>query len=143
MDHCGRFGCLETVASVPAILRRAFHLAVEQQTRIPQSIEAIATSAAEGDAMALGVVRSAGRALGAAIASLTGALDIRRIVVLGSATVLGEPWFEAMRDEARRRTLATLARETEIVNGGPGDDAVLLGTCALLLTNELGLTVRR
>jgi len=141
--HCGRFGCLETVASVPAILRRAFVLAVEQRSRIPQSIEAIANSAAGGDELALGVVRSAGRALGGAIASLTGALDIRRIVVLGSATVLGEPWFSAMRDEASRRTLATLARETEIVDGGPGDDAVLLGTCALLLTRELGLTVRR
>jgi predicted NBD/HSP70 family sugar kinase len=141
--HCGRFGCLETVASVPGILRRAFFLAKDEGARIPQSIEAIASAAAEGDELALGVVRSAGRALGAAIASLTGALDVRRIVVLGSATVLGEPWLEAMRDEARRRTLATLARETEIVNGGAGDDAVLLGTCAMLLTRELGLTVRR
>jgi predicted NBD/HSP70 family sugar kinase len=141
--HCGRFGCLETVASVPAILRRAFFRAREEHARIPQSIEAITQAASEGDELALGVVRSAGRALGAAIASLTGALDVRRIVVLGSATVLGEPWLEAMRDEARRRTLATLARETEIVNGGLADDAVLLGTCALLLTRELGLTVRR
>jgi predicted NBD/HSP70 family sugar kinase len=131
------------VASVPAILHRAFDLAVEQRTRIPQSIEAIAIAAAAGDELALGVVRTAGRALGGAIAGLTGALDIRRIVVLGSATVLGEPWLEAIRDEAGRRTLATLARETEIVSGGPGDDAVLLGTCALLLTRELGLTVRR
>jgi N-acetylglucosamine repressor len=141
--HCGRFGCLETVASVPAMLRRAFELAAAERSRIPQSIEAIATAAAAGDELALGVVRSAGRALGAAISSLTGALDVRQIVVLGSATVLGEPWFEAMRDEAARRTLATLARDTEIIDGGPGDDAVLLGTCALLLTRELGLTVRR
>ncbi len=141
--HCGRFGCLETVASVPAILRRAFQRAREDHARIPQSIEAIAQSAADGDELALGVVRSAGRALGAAVASLTGALDVRRIVVLGSATILGEPWLEAIRDEARRRTLATLARDAEIVNGGPADDAVLLGTCAMLLTRELGLTVRR
>jgi N-acetylglucosamine repressor len=141
--HCGRFGCLETVANVPSILRKAFFLAAEQGTRIPQSIEAVATAAADGDETALGVVRSAGRALGAAVASLTGALDVRRIVLLGSATVLGEPWLEAIRDEASRRTLATLARETEIVNGGTGDDVVLLGTCALLLTRELGLTVRR
>ncbi len=141
--HCGRFGCLETVASVPAILRRAFFQAADSGARIPQSIEAIAASAVAGDELALGIVRSAGRALGAAIASLTGALDVRRIVVLGSATVLGEPWLEAIRDEAQRRTLATLARETEVVNGGPADDAVLLGTCAMLLTRELGLTVRR
>ncbi len=141
--HCGRFGCLETVASVPAILRRAFFQAADSGARIPQSIEAIAASAVAGDELALGIVRSAGRALGAAIASLTGGLDVRRIVVLGSATVLGEPWLEAIRDEAQRRTLATLARETEVVNGGPADDAVLLGTCAMLLTRELGLTVRR
>ena len=141
--HCGGFGCLETVASVPAILHRAFDLAVERQVRIPQSIDAIAASAANGDELALGVVRSAGRALGGAVAGLTGALDIRRIVVLGSATVLGEPWLEAIRDEARRRTPATLAWETEVVNGGPAEDAVLLGTCALLMTRELGLTVRR
>jgi hypothetical protein len=57
--------------------------------------------------------------------------------------VLGDPWLEAMRDEAQRRTLATLARDTEIENGGAADDAVLLGICALLLTRELGLTVRR
>jgi predicted NBD/HSP70 family sugar kinase len=141
--HCGRFGCLETVASVPAMLRRGFDEAVAAGTRIPQGIEAIAASAAAGDEMALGVARSGGRALGGAIAALTGALDVRRIVLLGTATVLGEPWLEAVRDEAQRRTLATLARETEIVSGGTGDDAVLLGMCALLLTRELGLTVRR
>ena len=141
--HCGRFGCLETVASVPAILRRAFVSAAEHGARIPQSMDAIAAAAAAGDDLALGVVRSAGRALGSAIASLTGALDVHRIVILGCATVLGEPWFEAIRDEARRRTMVPLGRDMEVVNGGPADDAVLLGTCALLLTRELGLTVHR
>ena len=49
----------------------------------------------------------------------------------------------AIRDEATRRSLGPLARETRIVDGGTGDDLTLLGACALLLTSELGLTVHR
>ncbi len=56
-------------------------------------------------------------------------------------TVLGEPWLEAVRDEATRRSLGPLARETRILDGGIGEDLTLLGACALLLTDELGLTV--
>ncbi len=64
-------------------------------------------------------------------------------MVHGSVTVLGEPWLDAIRDEATRRSLGPLARETRIVDGGTGEDLTLLGACALLLTSELGLTVQR
>ena len=81
--------------------------------------------------------------MGAAIANLIGILDVREIVVHGSVTQLGEPWLAAIRDEATRRSLGPLARETRIVDGGVGEDLTLLGACALLLTSELGLTVHR
>ena len=64
-------------------------------------------------------------------------------MVHGSVTVLGEPWLDAIRDEATRRSLGPLARETRIVDGGSGEDLTLVGACALLLTSELGLTVQR
>ena len=70
-------------------------------------------------------------------------LQVRHIVVHGSVTVLGEPWLDAIRDEATRRSLGPLARETRIVDGGSGEDLTLVGACALLLTSELGLTVQR
>lgn len=136
--HCGRFGCLETVASAPAILRAAAAAGLHAT-----SIPALATAAAEGDETALEISRAAGRALGAAISNLIGILDVREIVVHGSVTALGEPWLAAIRDEATRRSLGPLARETRIVDGGIGEDLTLLGACALLLTRELGLTVHR
>ena len=136
--HCGRFGCLETVASAPAILRAAEAAGVPAPT-LPE----LAAAAADGDETALAVTRAAGRALGVAIANLIGILDVREIVVHGTVTALGEPWLAAIRDEATRRSLGPLARETRIVDGGVGEDLTLLGACALLLTRELGLTVHR
>ncbi|MEO8438086.1 MAG: ROK family transcriptional regulator [Chloroflexota bacterium] len=136
--HCGRFGCLETVASAPAILRAAEAAGLKTKT-----IADLGAAATAGDEAALAVVRAAGRALGAAIANLIGTLDVRAIIVHGSVTALGEPWLAAIRDEATRRSLGPLARETRIVDGGIGEDLTLLGACALVLTSELGLTVHR
>jgi N-acetylglucosamine repressor len=140
--HCGRFGCLETVASAPAILRAA-EVAGVTGTANELTLADLAAAARAGDETALGVVRAAGRALGTAIANLIGILDVREIVVHGSVTALGEPWLSAIRDEATRRSLGPLSRETRLIDGGPGDDLTLLGAAAMLLTRELGLTVHR
>ncbi len=131
--HCGRFGCLETVASAPAVAKAAGVDTIEQ---VVERLE-------QGDDQALAAVRAAGRAIGASLAGLTGALDVRHIKILGPAVCLGEPWFTAIRDEAARRSLGPLGREVRIVDGGVGEDATLLGASALLLTRELGLTVHR
>ena len=135
--HCGRFGCLETIASAPSILRAADAAGLDTGG----SLARLAEAAAQGDERAVTISRAAGRALGSAIANLIGTLDVRRIVIHGSVTALGEPWLEAVRDEATRRSLGPLARETRILDGGVGEDLTLLGACALLLTDELGLTV--
>ena len=111
--------------------------------RAPTDLQELVDRTTAGDDRVLPVVLAAGRAIGAAIAGLTGALDVRHITIVGSATALGEPWFAAIRDEAGRRSLGTLARDTRIVDGGTGEDVTLLGACALLLTRELGLTVHR
>jgi predicted NBD/HSP70 family sugar kinase len=136
--HCGRRGCLETVASAPAVVRAASAAGLKVQT-----LADLRALAGAGDATALAIIASAGTALGIAIAHLVGVLDVGEIVVHGSMTALGEPWLSAIRAEATSRSLGPLVRETRVIDGGLGEDLTLLGAAAILLTRELGLTVHR
>jgi N-acetylglucosamine repressor len=148
--RCGRYGCLETVASSRAILHRATDAAKEDPSSILGArlrdtrelrLEDVASAAASGDEAARGIVLAAGRALGKAIASLIGVLDIERVVLHGSVVVLGESWLQAVREEARRGSLPLLTRDVAIEVAEPLDDPVVMGASALLLTAELGISV--
>ena len=149
---CGRFGCLETVASSRAILRRATELAHARTNsmlgarlgaRGELRLQDVAASLNSGDEETRRIVVSAGRYLGQVIGGLIGVLDVERIVLHGSVTSLGEPWLEAVRDEAGRRSLGLLARDVSIELAAPIGDPVVMGASALLLTAELGLAVGR
>jgi N-acetylglucosamine repressor len=150
--RCGRFGCLETVASSRAILARATeaarrapdsHLGRRLAARGTLDIADVRAALDDGDDDARAIVASAGRFLGKAVAGLIGALNINRIVLLGSVAALGDEWLAAVRDEASRRSLGMLAAQTRIELGRTAEDVVVLGASALLMTRELGLVPAR
>ena len=107
------------------------------------TIDDVAAALAAGEEDARRIAAAAGRWLGRTVAALIGTLDVRHVVLLGSVTHLGDPWLEAVRDEAARRALGLLARETRIEVGGAAEDTVLLGASALLMIRELGLVPAR
>ena len=146
--RCGRFGCLETVASSRALLARATEHATENPgsflgARLAQNgdlrLADLEAGLVAADEPSRRLVVAAGRYLGQVIAGLIGILDIERIVLHGSVAGLGETWLEAVRDEARRRSLVLLGREVRIETAEPNGDLVVMGASALLLTAELGL----
>ena len=150
--RCGRLGCLETIAgsrgieelaAVRAPLRPDSALAATLADRGAIVLDDVAAALAADDPLAAEVVETAGRALGRAIASLIGVLNVERIVLLGPVTELGEPWLAAVREEARSRSLGLLADRTELVVGERTSDVVLLGASALLVARELGLSLAR
>ncbi|HEY4384110.1 MAG TPA: ROK family transcriptional regulator [Ktedonobacteraceae bacterium] len=77
--HCGRYGCLETVAGRGGILMEAQRLS-SMVTTMPQVIEA----AREGDAACKSVLARAGKYLGFALAGLVNSLNPSLIVLDGS-----------------------------------------------------------
>lgn len=135
--RCGRTGCLETVASLPATLERV-RLALDDGT-CPDLARAVGAFQGGHAGVRAAVLESAvhlGRALGALIDTL----DIRHIVLIGPMTGFGDAWLETVREEAVRTALPLLAEPTRITLGNLGPDVEELGAAALLMTAELGLS---
>ena len=146
--RCGHYGCLETITSSRAIVRRAQgiakndpHSTLYQFVATPEEINTdIALQALEaGDEALQRIIAEVGHYLGIAVASLVGALNVERIVIAGSVARFGQTLLEPIRLEIGRRSLAALADETRIEVTSLGPDIVILGAAALLLTHELGL----
>jgi N-acetylglucosamine repressor len=134
--RCGNRGCLETVASSRAIFQSLSDGPPESPRRsLATTLEAFSS----GDSKVRQVVLEAGRQLGAALAGVIGALDIHRIVLTGPVTAFGSAWLDALRESMASRALQRLSGQTTVELGVLGEDAVLLGASALLLTRELGL----
>ena len=136
--RCGRTGCLETVASLRAMVSaaRAAQPAVRDEASLIQALHS-------GDDAVRAVVLRAARALGLAIGALIGALNVNTVLLIGPATELGEEWLAAVREQALGSVLPHMARDTRIELGAARANDVLIGASALLMTRELGLSLAR
>jgi len=132
--RCGRIGCLETIASMRAMVGAANRL-------VPEVVDDATLVAAlkDGNDKVRSVVVHAGAMLGMAIAAVIATVNVNHVVVVGPAAALGDVWLTAIRQRAVASTLPLLAGATTIELGAAHDDVVLLGASALLMTHELGL----
>jgi N-acetylglucosamine repressor len=146
--QCGNFGCLETVASTRAIVRRAHAIAknnpdslLYQFAATPEMVtfDTVLQMFDAGDEVARQVMREVGQSLGIAAANLVGVLGSCRILIAGQVTGFGPFLIDTIREEMVKRALPSLARNTEIGFVSLGSDIVLRGASALLLSHELGL----
>jgi N-acetylglucosamine repressor len=143
--RCGGRGCLETVASLRAVLERAQALAPESPDSTlsgsPVTRSALLAAFAAGDALARSVVLESARPLGGVLGAMIGTLGARKIVLVGAMTAFGQPWLDAVRAETQRSALALLVEQAEIDLGTTGSDVVELGAAAILMASELGLAL--
>lgn len=132
--RCGRIGCLETVASVPEILRRAGIDATAEA-----GLNGLASRAAGGDAEATALIREVGRSVGHALVALVHTFNPRRVLLGGTAACLGSLLLDAVTVGLQEMALPALTAVTEIEMAELGRDGGLLGAAALVALQEIGI----
>ncbi len=126
--RCGNRGCLETVASVPALLGilRPVH-------GDGLGLQAMLELAGEGDPGALRVINDAGRAVGHALGDLCNSLNPAAIIVGGDLSAAGTPLLSGIRESVDRHAQPGAAEAVTVKRGVLGDRAEVLGALTLVI----------
>lgn len=139
--RCGNYGCLETVASVQAVIRRVRALSSQPVSAGSSlasaeiNLKTICQALEAGDSRVREIVLESAYYMGIAISALVGSLNIQKIVLSGDMTCFGEPWLQFIRETINQKALSRLARDTRVEVGQLGRDSVLLGASAMLANN--------
>ena len=133
---CGNFGCLETVASIPAIMRSVG----ADPERDPW--DALALSPVVGEERLRNALHQAGRHLAGVLAHAAGLLGITRIVIAPEIRNAGEALIDGVREGLIGRVLPATADLIEVELSSLGADLVIAGAASAVLTDRLGVVLR-
>ncbi|WP_041289911.1 ROK family protein [Kribbella flavida] len=126
---CGRRGCLEAVAGMPAILAR-LEPADAPETDPQLRTEQLVRRAEEGDTATLKALAEVGGLLGRGISVLVDLLDPELVVLGGSYAGLGRWLVPAIEQELADGALVTVSGRCRVVVSTFGHDATSIGAVA-------------
>jgi predicted NBD/HSP70 family sugar kinase len=126
--RCGNRGCLETLASGPALLRLV-RASREEELTVKEMIEL----ARNGDAGCRRAIADAGQAVGGVVAGLVNLFSPEMVVIGGDLGEAGDLLLDPLREAVRRDALPAAATDLKVVAGELGERANLLGALALVL----------
>jgi len=148
---CGNFGCLETVASCPAIVVRVREqikagretLLVDQTKGVLQSItsEMVIQAAQQGDDLAIEVIQEAAGYMGIAIASVINLLNPSMVIIGGELAELGDLFLDPIREVVRRQAFSISLATAKIVPSSLGPRAAAIGAAALVIDQYFTLVI--
>lgn len=145
--NCGNRGCLEVLASGPAIVRRAQQSMAEGiQTSLETlvkrgqklTVEAIAQAARQGDKMAFYIMNRTGEYLGIAIATALNLLGVQDVIIGGGVSQAGPILLDAVERTIRFRVMPALAPKVR-VHATALDDLAAARGAAWLAAEQLFL----
>jgi predicted NBD/HSP70 family sugar kinase len=136
--RCGNRGCLETVASPPAVARL-----LEQNRGGPVTVSQLLELVEAGDRGARRAVADAGAAVGDAIAAVVNLLNPALVVIGGELAGAGDVLLDPIRGAIERRAVPPAAATVRVTAGALGELAEVLGAAALPLARAPHALARR
>ncbi|MDR7542857.1 MAG: ROK family protein [Armatimonadota bacterium] len=137
--NCGRFGCLEALASGPSIAREARAAVAAGRPTVLAAIPsqalnaaAVARAALDGDPVAREIYARAAAALGTGITNLVNLLNPAMVILGGGVTRAGELIFAPVRRIVRQEAFERPASAVQIVPAALGDDVGAIGAAAVV-----------
>ncbi len=145
---CGKRGCLEALASDPAVVRQArAAIALGERTALaevaPLTLDAVVEAADAGDELARRLLADSGHWLGIGIAALVNILNPQLVIVGGEGVRAGEWRFGPMRAAIQAHAFNGLADELEVVIEPSGDETWARGAACVVLGELFKSPVQR
>jgi glucokinase len=131
--HCGNYGCLEAMASGPAIAAALTRGGVPAKTGAD-----VIDLVKAGDLLAIQAVRQAGRDIGEVLTTCVSLINPAVIAIGGSIAAVGEHLLAGVREIVYSRSMPLATEHLQIVQARAGADAGLIGAGMLAIHHALG-----
>ncbi|MFC4402745.1 ROK family protein [Gracilibacillus xinjiangensis] len=140
---CGNHGCLQTLASGPAIVERTKELLDKGEAsiltkwmdKVELTAELVHKAALHEDSLAVKILHETGVYIGIALTNLVHIYNPSKIILGGGVSKAGDFILTSMRETLRERAISERAQQTSITISELGQYGSSLGSVALILTD--------
>jgi glucokinase-like ROK family protein len=143
---CGNYGCLEVMASEPAIIKQLKkRIRLGERSILTQNtddmskieIKDIYTAAKNGDKLSQDVIERAGRYLGLGFANLINLFDPKFLIIGGGIVEVADIVVPIIKDIIRIKVMGDEAKEIPILVSSFGQNLYSIGAATLVIEKEI------
>jgi glucokinase len=134
--HCGNYGCLEALASGPALAT-----ALRERGIAATTSQDVVELVRKGNGEAIQAVRQAGRDLGEVLTTAVSLMNPSVIVIGGAMAQAGEHLIAGVREVVYTRSMPLATQHLQITQSSAGPNAAVLG--ASMLAIQFALSPQR
>ncbi len=137
--RCGNSGCLEAMASGPALAAQLSLAGVVSNGKPITVLSDVVAAAKAGELAAIQAVRQAGRDIGEALATCVSLLNPSLIAIGGSLAFAGEHLLAGVREVVYSRSMPLATEHLTIAQSRAGSDAGIIGASVMAIDHALSV----